>query len=145
MSTATNQEKPGELEILSQEDILTPAGIVRVLRVNNPKLIEDDDVAKYGMALMNAIREREVSEDEKPHSYVLCFAGVDSFSTAAMGKIIRAHRHLYDSKRQLVLLDIRPEIYEVFAITKLNRIFEIKDSLEGYLAQLGGRVQKPSL
>ena len=37
---------------------------------------------------------------------------------------------------ELVLTNIRPEIYEVFAITKLNKLFEIKDDEADALAML---------
>jgi anti-sigma B factor antagonist len=35
---------------------------------------------------------------------------------------------------QLKLSNIRPEIYEVFAITKLNKLFDIKDDEADALA-----------
>lgn len=40
------------------------------------------------------------------------------------------------AKGKLRLCAIRPDIYEVFAITKLNRLFDMKDNLEAALEGL---------
>ena len=44
-----------------------------------------------------------------------------------LGKLITLEKKVKAHGGKLKLSNIRPEIYEVFAITKLNKLFEIKD------------------
>jgi anti-sigma B factor antagonist len=52
---------------------------------------------------------------------------VDFYSAAALGKLITLEKKVKANGGVLKLSNIRPEIYEVFAITRLNRLFDIKD------------------
>ena len=57
-------------------------------------------------------------------------------SSAALGKLISFEKKARTKKTKLVLTNIRPEIYEVFAITKLTKLFKIKDDEADALAVL---------
>ena len=46
-------------------------------------------------------------------------------SSAALGKLITLHKKLTGVKGKLALCGISPQIFEVFAITKLDKIFKI--------------------
>ncbi len=50
---------------------------------------------------------------------------MEYLSSAALGKLITMEKKVKAAKGKLRLCCIRPEIYEVFAITKLNRLFKI--------------------
>ena len=52
----------------------------------------------------------------------------------AQGKLITLDKKVKAHKGKLKLSNIRPEIYEVFAITKLNKLFDIKDDEADALA-----------
>ena len=56
---------------------------------------------------------------------VLDFAHVQHMSSAALGMLITLQKRVRERKGQLRLCNIRPAIYEVFVITKLNEIFQI--------------------
>ena len=47
-------------------------------------------------------------------------------SSAALGKLITLNRKLQSAGGKLVLCNIDPQIYEVFEITKLNKLFNIQ-------------------
>jgi anti-sigma B factor antagonist len=47
-------------------------------------------------------------------------------SSAALGKLITLDRKVKAAKGRLKMSDVRPEIMEVFEITKLNRVFDIR-------------------
>ena len=66
-------------------------------------------------------------EEEHRKNIVLNFAAVGFLSSSALGKLITLEKKVKASGGKLRLSNIRPEIYEVFAITKLNKLFEIKD------------------
>jgi anti-sigma B factor antagonist len=58
---------------------------------------------------------------------VLDFKNVEYFSSAAMGKLINLHKKLQAVKGQLSLCNVIPQVFEVFTITKLDKIFPIAD------------------
>ena len=65
---------------------------------------------------------------------LLNFMNVEFLSSAALGKLITLDKKLKAAKGQLKLSSIRPEIYEVFAITRLNKLFDIHDDEADALA-----------
>ena len=65
---------------------------------------------------------------------LLNFTNVDFLSSAALGKLITLDKKVKADSGKLKLSNIRPEIYDVFAITKLNRLLDIKDDEAAALA-----------
>lgn len=59
---------------------------------------------------------------------IISFGNVDHLSSATLGLLIKLREQVARTKGHLVLADIRPQIYEVFKITKLNRLFDISDT-----------------
>ena len=57
-------------------------------------------------------------------------------SSAALGKLIGFDKRCKQHGAELILSNIRPEIYEVFAITKLTKLFVIKDDEADALAAI---------
>ena len=76
----------------------------------------------------------QLVEVEKRGKLLLNFTSVDFLSSAALGKLITLDKKTKAHGGVLKLADIRAEIYEVFAITKLNRLFDIKDDEADALA-----------
>ena len=79
---------------------------------------------------------RELFElvEQKRTKILLNFMNVEFLSSAALGKLITLDKKLKAAKGQLKLSNIRPEIYEVFAITRLNKLFDIHDDEADALA-----------
>ena len=103
-------------------------GDVTVVRFRDPKIIEDINIQELGHELFKLV---EVENREK---LLLNFSSVDFLSSAALGKLITLDKKVKSHGGVLKLSNIRPEIYEVFAITKLNRLFDIKDDEADALA-----------
>ena len=61
------------------------------------------------------------------------FANVDHLSSAALGTLITINNRIKGRKGQLRLANIDPQIYEVFKITKLDKLFSIHQSTEAAL------------
>ena len=61
---------------------------------------------------------------------------LDEGNIQIIGKLITMDKKVKAAKGKLRLCAIRPDIYEVFAITKLNRLFDMKDNLEAALEGL---------
>lgn len=76
---------------------------------------------------------QEISDliDRNPSpKLLLSFAQVDHLSSAALGTLITINNKVRQKDGQLRLANIDPQIYEVFIITKLNKLFHIHDSTE---------------
>ena len=103
-------------------------GDVTVVRFRDQKIIEDINIQELGHELFLLV------EVENRGKLLLNFSSVDFLSSAALGKLITLDKKVKAHGGVLKLSNIRPEIYEVFAITKLNRLFDIKDDEADALA-----------
>jgi anti-sigma B factor antagonist len=76
---------------------------------------------------IQAIAEQLFSlvEQEGKRKLLLNFDGVEYMSSAALGKLINLHKKMHSLQGKLAMCKVVPQIYEVFAITKLDKIFKI--------------------
>jgi len=103
-------------------------GDVTVVHFRDQKIIEDLGIQELGQELFQLV------EVENCKKMVLNFSHVDFLSSAALGKLITLDKKMKGKSGALKFCNIRPEIYEVFAITRLNRLFDIKDEEADALA-----------
>jgi anti-sigma B factor antagonist len=107
---------------------INEVGDITVVRFRDRKIIEDINIQQLGQEMFHLV---EVDSRDK---VLLNFSSVDFLSSAALGKLITLDKKMKAHGGALKLSNIRPEIYEVFAITKLNRLFDIKDDEADALA-----------
>jgi anti-sigma B factor antagonist len=60
---------------------------------------------------------------------VVNFTGVEHLSSAALGMLITVNNRVRSRSGQLRLAAIDPQIYEVFVITQMNKLFGIHPSV----------------
>ncbi len=105
-------------------------GDVTIAKFTDKKILDETNIQIIGNQLFGLV------EEDGRKKIVLDFAEVEYLSSAALGKLITMDKKCKAAKAKLRLCTIRPEIYEVFAITKLNRLFDIQDdqekALEGF-------------
>jgi anti-sigma B factor antagonist len=101
---------------------------VTVVHFRDQKIIEDLGIQELGQELFHLV------EEEDRQKLVLNFSSVDFLSSAALGKLITLDKKIKARGGALKLCNIRPEIYEVFAITRLNRLFDIREDEADALA-----------
>jgi anti-sigma B factor antagonist len=65
-------------------------------------------------------------DEQRQRKILLDFSNVEYLSSAALGRFIILHKKVLAAGGRLVLYNIDPEIYEVFAVTKLNKLFDIR-------------------
>ncbi len=92
---------------------------VRVVEFTNNRILDEANIADIGQSL-NAL----IDEHGNP-KLLLDFASVDHLSSAALGMLINANKRIREKNGQLRLTNIKPQIFEVFVITKLNKLFKI--------------------
>ena len=97
-------------------------GDVSVVRFMDRKLTESGSIQEVAQELFDLV------ETEQRKNLLLNFTAVDFLSSEALGKLISLNRLVKKQQGMLKLSNIRPEIYEVFHITKLHRVFDIKDN-----------------
>ena len=107
---------------------LSQVGDVTVVRFVDRKILDEANIQELGQELFQLI------EDEGRKNLLLNFSSVEFLSSAALGKLITLDKKVKAHSGKLKLSNIRPEIYEVFAITKLNKLFDIKDDEADALA-----------
>ena len=99
---------------------VSEVGNVTVVRFRDHKIIEDVNIQELGQEMFRLV------EADGRDRLLLDFASVEFLSSAALGKLITLDKKMKAHGGTLKLSNIRPEIYEVFAITKLNRLFDIR-------------------
>lgn len=72
----------------------------------------------------------QVIEASPKPRILICFENVDHLSSAALGTLITINNKVRNKGGQLRLSNIDPQIYEVFVITKLNKLFEIHSTAD---------------
>jgi len=107
---------------------VTDVGDVAVVNFNDRKILDEAFIQELGQELFAL-----VEKDKRP-KLLLNFANVEFLSSAALGKLITLNKKRKAEGVELKLSNIRPEIYEVFAITKLNKLFDIVEDEADALA-----------
>jgi anti-anti-sigma factor len=108
----------------------TESGKITVVTFNDSKIIDEAEIQEFGQELYDLV------ERDGKKKIVLNFANVEFLSSAALGKLIGFDKRVKQHGAELILSNIRPEIYEVFAITKLTKLFVIKDDEADALAAI---------
>ena len=100
-----------------------------VAKFVDKKILDETNIQNIGNQLFALV------DEDGRKKIVLDFSIVEYLSSAALGKLITMDKKVKAAKAKLRLCCIRPEIYEVFEITRLNKIFDIKatqeEALEG--------------
>jgi len=103
---------------------ITDVGDVTVVRFADRRILDDVNIQEIGQELYQLV------EEEHRDRVLLNLCDVDFLASSALGKLITLQRKIKARGGTLKLSNVRPEIYEVFAITKLNAKFEIHDEEE---------------
>lgn len=105
---------------------------IRVKRVNNVTQVEFVDRNILDEANIQAIGDEIaalIDADQAPR-LLISFANVEHLSSAALGTLITLNNRVRNKGGQLRLSNIDAQIYEVFVITRLNKIFQIHQSTD---------------
>jgi len=105
-------------------------GKVTVVRFMDRKILDEAVIQELG-AELHALAEESGSQ------LLLNFSDVEFLSSAALGQLIRLDKSLKANGGSVKLCQILPQIYEVFALTKLDLLFDIHDDEASALASFG--------
>ena len=103
---------------------------VTVVRFVDRKILDEANIQQIGEEITSII------ESHPKPKLLISFANVDHLSSAALGTLITISNRVRAAGGQLRLADIDPQIYEVFVITKLNKLFQIHETAADALKSL---------
>jgi anti-sigma B factor antagonist len=105
---------------------------ISVVRFVSEKIVDELEIQELGDELTSLI------EKDKRVALLLNFDGVRFLSSAALGKLIKLDQLVKQHESKLKFSNIRSDVYEVFKITKLDTVFDIReteaDALAGFVA-----------
>jgi len=107
---------------------ISEIGDVTVVRFVDRKILDATNIEELGDELFALV------EQENRKSLLLNFSNVEFLSSAALNKLIVLDKKAKASGGDLKLSNLRSEIMEVFVITRLNQLFDIKDDEADALA-----------
>ncbi|MFM7107508.1 MAG: STAS domain-containing protein [Planctomycetaceae bacterium] len=99
---------------------VSKVGDVSIVNFVDKKILDEAGIQELGAELFGLI------EHDNRRAILLNFANVDFLSSAALGKLITLDRKVKTAKGRLKMCQIKPEILEVFQVTKLNKVFDIR-------------------
>jgi len=102
-------------------------GHLAVTEKNNVTVVEFQDRKILEELLITQIGEKldQLVGSQYRVQLLLTFKNVEHLSSAALGMLITLHNKVKETDGRLMLSDINPQIFQVFEITKLDRLFEI--------------------
>ena len=104
--------------------IVTDQGIISIVRFIDKKIVDSGNIEQLGEELNNLVLE------EKRDAILLDFESVDFLSSAALNKLISLNNKVKSVQGRLKLCNLKGDIREVFNITNLNRVFDIRESVD---------------
>ncbi len=94
------------------------------------RILEDDDIAAIEESITPLVEETAAIK------MVIDFERVDFLSSAVLGLLIRISRKIDHAGGQLRLCGINRNIYNIFRITRLDRVFAIHDNRQTAIESL---------
>ena len=99
---------------------VTKDGELATVRFSDKKIVDSGNIEEMGAEMISL-----VDVDHMKH-VLLNFEGVDFLSSAALNKLILMDKKVKQVGGVLRLCNLKAEIMEVFTITRLNRVFDIR-------------------
>ncbi len=110
---------------------VTEHGDIRVVEFTDKKILDEGNITEIGS------RINELIDQQSRPRLLLDFGHVEHLSRAALGMLSNANNRIREKNGELRLCDIKRQILEVFAITKLDKLFRIYPSRQAALESFG--------
>jgi anti-sigma B factor antagonist len=110
---------------------VTKIGDLATVRFTDKKIVDSGNIEEMGEEMFSL-----VDKDHIKH-VLLNFEGVEFLSSAALNKLILMDKRVKQVGGVLRLCSLKAEIMEVFTITRLNRVFDIRKTESDALKAFG--------
>lgn len=103
---------------------ITESSGVTVVHFADRKILDEMAIDEIGKEL------NKIADEHDKIKMLLNFDSVEHLSSAALGMLISLNTKVSSANGALKLSDISKQIFEVFKITRLNKLFDIHDTAE---------------
>jgi anti-sigma B factor antagonist len=114
---------------VDNELLITPYKDVTVVSFQNVSVLDSANIEALGQSLMNLV------ETQDTRKLILEFTAVRFMSSQALGVLLQLKKSLDPVHGKVVIVGIRPELYKVFRITNLHKMFTFHDELDKALQE----------
>ncbi len=101
---------------------------VTVVNFQNASVLDSANIEMLGQNLMDLVQKQDTKR------LVLDFSAVKFMSSQAIGVLIQLKKAMDSVKGVIVIVGIRPELFKVFKLTNLHKVFKFHDELDKALA-----------
>ncbi|MFO1064008.1 MAG: STAS domain-containing protein [Pirellulales bacterium] len=110
---------------------VSAVGDLALVRFLDRKIVDPANIEEVGDEMFQLV------EKDKFKNIILNFDGVEFLGSAALNKLIMMEKKVKASGGKLRLCALRAEIMEVFTITRLTKVFDIKKTEADALKAFG--------
>ncbi len=103
-------------------------GDISIVELLDNEILDEITINEIADTLFSLVSENN------PAKIVLSFVHVKHLSSMALGTLIRLNKRVDEGGGQLKLCSIAKNLYEIFIITKLNKLFDICDDEQAALS-----------
>ncbi len=89
---------------------------------NADKILEEQQINELDDSIMPVIGKN------KDGKLILNFSNVQFMSSSLLGLLVKVHKRVCEMGGHLQLINVNPNIYKVFQITHLTKVFDIAKS-----------------
>ena len=97
-------------------------GKLTIAILTEEKILQEVDIQGLENSIMSLI------DEVSGINLIIDFSNVKFLTSSALGLLIRVIRKMHEIGGKLKLCSIDPKIFEVFTITRLDKVFDIYDS-----------------
>lgn len=101
-----------------------------IITFTSEKILEETEIAALEHSILPIIEQAGIP------NIVLNFSNVKFLSSAVLGLLIRISKKIYQRNGQLKLCSINAKIFDIFKITRLDRIFDICEDVDAAVQSL---------
>lgn len=101
---------------------------VTVVNFQNATVLDSANIEALGQSLLDLVQKQDTKQ------MILDFSAVKFMSSQAIGVLIQLKKATDAVKGVIVIVGIRPELFKVFKLTNLHKVFKFHDELDKALA-----------
>lgn len=101
---------------------------VTVVNFQNATVLDSANIEALGQNLLDLVQKQDTKR------MILDFTAVKFMSSQAIGVLIQLKKATDVVKGTIVIVGIRPELFKVFKLTNLHKVFKFHDELDKALA-----------
>ena len=106
-------------------------GSISVLELLAEEILDESTISDISESLFSIL------EEQSTEHMILSFIRVKHLSSMALGMLIRLNKKVEERGGLFKLCDIKPSLYEIFRITKLDKLLAIYDTCDQAIDSFG--------